>query len=122
MGAYDSVSRVRPRQIWTGAVARPVQGEQITMAVVDLEPNLEVPEHHHVNEQVGLVLDGVVTMVIGGEPKRLQAGETYVIPSDVPHSASTGPEGAAVIDVFTPIRAEWAQAPELEPGPGRWPA
>ncbi|TMC01821.1 MAG: hypothetical protein E6J41_31915 [Chloroflexi bacterium] len=96
MSTYDSLSTVRPYRIWNGAVARAVAGERITFAVVDLEPNLVVPEHQHRNEQVGLVLQGFVTM--------------------------TGPEGATVIDVFNPTREDWEQVERLEPSAGAWPA
>jgi quercetin dioxygenase-like cupin family protein len=121
MGAYDSLSTVRPYRIWDGAVARAVHGERITFAVVDLEPNLVVPGHQHANEQVGLVLRGFVTMTIAGEARRLGAGETYVIPGGVPHGAETGPEGASVIDVFNPTREDWERVERLEPSAGAWP-
>jgi quercetin dioxygenase-like cupin family protein len=121
LSAFNSFSSVRPYQIWSGAVARAVNGERITVAVIDLDPDLEIPEHHHENEQVGFVLKGRLTMVIGGEEKELTAGEAYRIPSDLPHSARTGPEGASVVDVFAPIRADWEKAPRLEPSKGRWP-
>jgi quercetin dioxygenase-like cupin family protein len=121
MGVYDSVDAVRPYRIWDGAVARAVSGERITLAVVDLEPNLVVPEHQHPNEQVGMVLAGFVTMTVDGESKRLGVGETYVIPGDVPHGAETGPEGATVLDVFTPTREDWEQVERLEPSAGAWP-
>jgi quercetin dioxygenase-like cupin family protein len=122
MGVFDSVDRVRPYRIWDGVVARAVLGERMTFAVVDLEPDLVVPEHHHPNEQVGIVLKGFITMTVDGESRRLGAGETYVIPGDVPHSARTGPEGASVIDVFTPVRQDWEQIERLEPSAGAWPA
>ena len=122
MSAYHNLSAVRPYKIWDGAVARAVKGERITFAVVDLEPNLVVPEHRHQNEQVGLVLQGFVTMTVGGEARRLGAGDTYVIPGDVPHGAETGPEGATVIDVFNPTREDWEQVERLEPSAGAWPA
>lgn len=121
MGTFSSFSSVRPYQIWSGAVARAVHGERLTMAVIDLEPNLEVPEHRHENEQLGFVLKGGVTMVIAGEAKELRVGEAYSIPSDVPHSARTGADGATVVDIFAPIRADWEKAPRLEPSRGRWP-
>jgi len=121
MGAYDSLSTVRPYRIWDGAVARAVQGDRITFAVVDLEPNLVVPEHHHPNEQVGLVLRGFVTMTVAGESRRLGTGETYVIPGDVPHGAETGSEGASVIDVFNPTREDWERVERLQPSAGAWP-
>ena len=121
MGTFGSFSTVRPYQIWSGAVARAVNGERLTMAVIDLEADLDVPEHHHVNEQLGFVLKGSITMVIAGDGKTLHVGETYVIPGDVPHSARTGPHGATVVDIFAPVRADWETAPRLEPSQGAWP-
>ena len=121
MGTYSSFSTVRPYQIWSGAVARAVHGERLTMAVIDLDPDLEIPEHHHVNEQLGFVLQGKVTMVIAGDERELSAGEAYSIPGEVPHSARTGHEGATVVDIFAPIRSDWEKAPRLEPSTGRWP-
>ena len=121
MGTFDSFEALRPYAIWTGAVARAVHGDRLTVAVVDLVPDLLVPEHHHENEQVGFVLKGVVTMTIDGDARELRVGDTYVIPSNVPHSAQTSAECATVVDVFAPIRADWSSAPRLEPAPGKWP-
>jgi quercetin dioxygenase-like cupin family protein len=121
MSTFKSFSTVRPYKIWAGAVARAVHGERVTMALIDLDPNLEIPEHHHVNEQLGFVVLGTVTMVIDGEEKELAAGEAYSIKSDVPHSARTGREGATVIDVFAPVRSDWEKAERLEPSRGHWP-
>ncbi len=122
MGAFDGVSRVRPYKIWQGVIARAVQGERITLAVIDLDPDTAVPEHRHGNEQVGIVLKGTITMTVAGESRELRPGETYVIPGDVPHAAQTGSEGATVVDVFTPIREDWEKAERIEPSPGAWPS
>ena len=121
MNTYSSFSAMRPYQIWGGAVARAVSGERLTMAVIDLDPSLHVPEHHHDNEQLGFVLQGKVTMVIGGEERELGVGEAYSIRSNGPHSARTGPEGATVVDIFAPVRADWEKVQRLNPTPGRWP-
>jgi quercetin dioxygenase-like cupin family protein len=118
---YDSVAGLEPYAIWRGATARAIHGDRLTMAIIDLEADLEVPEHHHDNEQLGFVLRGHVTMVIGGASRRLGIGDTYLIPSNVAHSASTGPDGATVVDVFAPVRADWARVPRLDPRPGAWP-
>jgi quercetin dioxygenase-like cupin family protein len=60
-------------------------------------------------------------MTIAGEARTLSVGETYAIPGNTPHSAATGPEGATVIDIFAPVRADWEQVERLEPEPGLWP-
>jgi len=112
---------MRPYKIWTGAVARAVNGQRLTMAVVDVDPDMQVPEHSHDNEQVGIVLRGEITMVIAGESRALRPGETYSMLGNVPHSAATGPEGATVIDVFAPVRSDWERAERLAPEAGRWP-
>jgi len=122
VGTFDSVDQVRPYKVWDGAVARAVGGDHITLGVIDLEPNCAVPEHHHSNEQVGVVLKGAITMIVAGERKTLSVGETYVIPSEVPHAAETGPDGATVIDVFSPTRDDWERLERLEPSRGAWPS
>jgi quercetin dioxygenase-like cupin family protein len=120
-GSFDSFNALRPYAIWEGAVARAVHGEQLTMAVVDLQPNVAVPEHRHVNEQLGFVARGSITMTVGGESRELGVGETYVIATDVPHAALAGAEGATVVDVFSPPREDWEGLERLEPSRGAWP-
>ncbi len=122
MAAFDSVDRVRPYRTFEGVVARAVRGERITFAVVDMDPNVVVPEHRHDNEQVGIVLKGAITMTVAGESRRLAVGETYVIPGGVAHGAETGAEGATVVDVFNPAREDWEQLERLEPSAGAWPS
>lgn len=121
MDTFGSFAELRPYAIWKGAVARAVNGDRLTVALVDLEPDLLVPEHQHDNEQVGFVIKGSVTMTIAGDARDLQVGDTYVIPSNVRHSAQTASAGATVVDVFAPVRADWSAAPRLEPSAGKWP-
>jgi quercetin dioxygenase-like cupin family protein len=121
VNTYGSIEGMRPYAIWQGAVARAVEGERVMVALVDLEPDLAVPEHQHESEQVGFVLRGSITMIIEGDERRLEVGDTYVIPSNIRHSAHTHGDGATVVDVFAPGRADWAALQRLEPTRGRWP-
>ena len=121
MTTFNAIERLRPYAIWNGAVARAIEGERVTVAVVDLDPNLQFPEHHHENEQVGFVLRGTITMIIDGDARELRAGDTYIIPSNVRHSAQTSAEGASVVDVFAPTRSDWSAVQRLEASPGMWP-
>ena len=59
------IADIVPIQVWDGVVARRVQGEQLTLAVVELAPDAVVPSHVHANEQCGLVIEGEVTFRIG---------------------------------------------------------
>ena len=107
---------------WGEAVrARRVQGERITLAVVELAPNASVPEHRHAAEQMGMVITGEVRFILDGETRVLGPGGTWRILSDRPHQVTAGPDGAVVIDVFTPVRADWDELPVIEGTAPRWP-
>lgn len=117
-----NLAEIAPVTIWENVTARRVQGDQITMAIVELEPDSVVPEHRHLNEQSGMVIQGEVRFRVGDEERRLGPGGTWRILGDTPHAVTAGPEGAVVIDVFTPIRADWDALPPLEPTRPAWPS
>ena len=110
-------------EIWGDQVrARRVQGERITLAIVELAPNAVVPEHRHAAEQLGMVIRGQMHFTVDGETRDLGPGGTWRILGDRPHDVVAGPDGAVVIDVFTPVRSDW-DAKAVVPGgptPG-WP-
>lgn len=109
-------------QVWGDSVrARRIQGEHITLAVVELDPGSVVPEHHHAAEQMGIVLAGEVEFTIDGETRTLGPGGTWRILSDRPHQVRTGPNGAVVIDVFSPVRSDWDALPVVQDTLPRWP-
>jgi quercetin dioxygenase-like cupin family protein len=114
-----------PIQVLDGVVARRVQGERLTLAVVELAPDSVVPEHRHPNEQCGLVIEGEVTFRIGDEERVLGPGGTWRIAGDTPHSVVTGTGGAVVIDVFARARDDWNDRPTVgsidEPADLVWP-
>lgn len=121
MSTFRTLRQIRPHILRDGVFARAVTGERMTLAVVDLEPNALVPEHKHENEQLGLVIDGSVTMRVGSEKLELLAGDAYTIPSNTPHELVTGTDGATLVDAFAPLREDWADLKRAEPSPGRWP-
>jgi quercetin dioxygenase-like cupin family protein len=121
MSTFIELDKIRPHVLREGVLARAVTGERMTLAVVDLEPSSAVPEHKHENEQLGFVIAGSITMHIGSEMRELHEGDTYRIPSNVPHQATAGREGATVVDAFAPLRADWADLKRLEPSPAKWP-
>lgn len=119
-GPYSHFNQSRVKRVWEGIEARSVNGERMTMALVDLEAGAGLPPHQHENEQMGFVIEGELTMTIDGETRTLRRGDTYTIPSNILHGAVTGAEGAVVVDIFAPIRADWAELPESNPSPSAW--
>ncbi len=102
---YDPLER-ETKELAPGIVARTFWGEKMLVSIVDLAPEMPLPLHSHPQEQVGTVLEGSVTFTIAGESRALVRGDVFIVPGGVEHSAHTGPEGAKVMDVFSPARED----------------
>jgi quercetin dioxygenase-like cupin family protein len=113
---------VPARDVWGDTVqARVVAGANASLALVELAPGAIVPEHRHGHEQLGICLEGSITFTVDGERRELGPGGTWRISSNLPHDAVAGPEGAVVIDIFAPVRADWNALPRSTPRELRWP-
>ena len=114
MSHYSELREIEPLQIWEGVAARVVHGDEATLAAIELEPGAVVPEHAHLNEQTGILIRGQLTFTIGGETKELRPGATWVIPAHTPHSVEVAPEGASLVELFAPPRADWGGLERLD--------
>ena len=108
MSAFGGTDRLEHIRIWGGVTVQAVEGDRTTLAVVDLEPGANVPEHRHDNEQLGVLIRGAMHFRVGDETRDLPPGATWRILSQVPHEVTAGPEGALAIECFTPVRGDWA--------------
>ena len=115
MSQFDHLNEIVPLQIWDGVVGRVISGNEASLAAVSLDPDTKVPEHSHQNEQTGMLVSGTLTFRIGDEARDLAPGSTWVIPANVPHSVDAGPDGAFLIELFAPPRADWSGLERLEP-------
>jgi quercetin dioxygenase-like cupin family protein len=80
--------------------------DRMTIAYLHLTQGGVVPEHHHENEQVSMVLSGKLKFIAAGEEYIVAAGEVMQIPSNLPHRVEVL-EDSVVFDLFAPIRADW---------------
>ena len=92
-----------------GFLMRSVVGGDLMANWVWIEPNTVMPEHRHPQEQLGIMIEGMLEMTIGEKTVECRPGMAYTIPGNVPHRARTGPEGCLVLDVFTPPREDYAR-------------
>jgi quercetin dioxygenase-like cupin family protein len=122
MADLRDIEDIDPLRIWDGVRGRRVEGERITMAVVELDANAHIPEHRHPNEQLGILLRGSMRFRIAEEERELRPGGTWRILADVPHEAHVGPDGAVCIDVFSPPREDWRALPVADERQIIWPA
>ena len=116
------IADVPALDVWGDTVkARVIVGNNASLAVVELAAGAIVPEHRHEHEQLGLCIEGSITFTIDGERRELGPGGTWRIPSNLSHDAVAGPDGAIVVDIFSPIRADWGALPRSAPASARRP-
>jgi quercetin dioxygenase-like cupin family protein len=119
---FADLSELARLRIWDGVAGRVVGGTGLTLAFVELDPSSVVPEHSHPHEQLGVCLAGSLAFDVGGEQREVGPGGTWAIPGGVPHEVRVGPEGAAVIEAWSPQRDDWDGLEELEQAPPPWPS
>ena len=114
-GGKKSASWVRRSQVppftpAPGIEIQPVIGDSLMTCWIAMEPGAVVAEHSHSNEQLGVVVEGSVSLTAAGETRQMVVGDAYVMPSDLAHSAVAGEEGVLLVETFVPIREEYAKA------------
>jgi quercetin dioxygenase-like cupin family protein len=97
------------RKLAEGVNASIFPGENVMLSVVRVEPNSQGSIHSHPEEQWGVLLEGRCTRIQDGEEVQAGAGEFWHTPGGVAHGVRTGSEGALILDIFSPPRAEYRQ-------------
>ncbi len=99
-----------PRQLAEGLSTRIFVGEQAMLSIVTIEPDAIGGSHSHPEEQWGYLLNGSGVRTQDGQEVPVKTGDFWRTPGGVLHSFKGGPEGATVLDVFAPPRAEYKKA------------
>lgn len=84
-------------------------GQNLMLSYLEMEDGAEVPLHHHPHEQGGILLEGKVQLTIGDETRVVEKGSLFLIPPGVPHRAVAVDGPAVVLDVFSPVREDYAE-------------
>jgi quercetin dioxygenase-like cupin family protein len=92
-----------------GVRLRTPHGERLMLSLVEIDEGAEVPLHQHPHEQGGIVIQGTMDLTIGPEQRRLTAGDMYIIPGGTPHRAVAVGGPVVAMDVFSPIREDYAK-------------
>ena len=95
------------RTLAPGITTRVFPGDQAMLSVVRLEPSTEGTLHHHPEEQWGVMLEGSAVRTQDGREFAVKKGDFWWTPGGVPHTIKAGPEGAVILDVFSPPREEY---------------
>ena len=103
-------SEVPPFSPAPGIKVQPVIGESLMTCWIAMEPGAVVAEHSHPNEQLGVVVEGSVSITAEGETREMMVGDAYVVPKDLAHRGVAGANGVVLVETFVPIREEYAKA------------
>ena len=68
-----------------GITAYLSQSDTHQILFMQFEKDVDLPEHVHAT-QIGIVLEGKIELIIGGEKHCFTKGDRYYIPEDVKHS------------------------------------
>jgi quercetin dioxygenase-like cupin family protein len=95
------------KSIAPGISAKVVWGDRMMLLMVTMEPGAVMPSHHHPHEQMGLLVEGSMELAISDEICPLSGKAMYLVPAMAMHASKAGPNGAVVIEAFSPPREEY---------------
>ncbi len=96
-----------------------VPGREAVVARVEIAPGGVAGWHTHPGDEISYVTDGEATLMIAGQtPRKVKAGEGFVIPAGTVHNAKN--EGAAavkLVGVYVIEKGQPLASPAPEPAP-----
>jgi quercetin dioxygenase-like cupin family protein len=79
----------------------PAPGYETLVVSVEIEPNAAVARHTHPGVESGYVVEGESELAIDRQPTRtISVGQTFQLPTGVPHGAKTGDKGLRAVAVY----------------------
>ena len=84
--------------------------EQLMLVRHHFEAGWSGARHSHPHGQLVYVVKGAIRLEVGGKAFELRAGDSVVVEGNVEHQASAS-EASEVLDVFTPVRADYVPRP-----------
>lgn len=84
-------------------------GKNLMLSYLEMDEGAEVPLHSHPHEQGGMLIKGKLRLTIGEETRVVESGAMFLIPGGVPHRAVAIGGPVVVLDVFSPVREDYAE-------------
>ena len=119
---HINIQDLEPLEVVPGCRMRTPYGENLMLSYLEMDEGAVVPLHDHPHEQGGILLEGRVELTIGDEVRVCAPGEMFLIPPHTPHKAVAVGGPARVLDVFSPVREDYAELfnkyiPDVADGP-----
>ncbi|HEY5312737.1 MAG TPA: cupin domain-containing protein [Pirellulales bacterium] len=106
---FLNIADFSPIEPVPGCRMRTPFGQHLMLSYLEMDAGAEVPTHAHPHEQGGMLLRGRLQLTIGDETRLVEAGAMFLIPPNVPHRAVAVDGPAVVLDVFSPVREDYAE-------------
>jgi quercetin dioxygenase-like cupin family protein len=86
-----------PNAVMTTLASPEQGGTDLSVWRTEMHGGAKGPRHTSGTEQVWTLLTGTAAVDLGGESLDLAAGDTAVLPADVPRQVTAGPDGFAAV-------------------------
>lgn len=93
-----------PRNLAEGMKTDIFFGENVMVSVVNVDANKAGSLHAHPEEQWGVMLKGSGVRTQDGVDHEVSVGDFWRTPGNIEHTFIAGPEGALILDIFSPPR------------------
>lgn len=100
-----TVADLPEKEMMPGFSGRFIPSKEMTHAYWTIQAHAELPEHHHIHEQVANILEGEFEFTVDGETRICKAGDVVILPANVPHSGRAITD-CKILDVFVPARED----------------
>ena len=105
---FIEIDKIPPQEVAPGCHLRTPYGENLMLSYLEMDEDAEIPLHDHPHEQAGILLRGTLELTIGEETQTVQPGAMFLIPPNPPHRAIAVGGPVVVLDVFSPVREDYA--------------
>ena len=106
---FIDIDEIEPLEVIPGCRMRTPHGENLMLSYLEMDEGAVVPLHDHPHEQGGMLLQGKIELTIGDESRVVEPGAMFIIPPNTPHKAVAVDGPAVVLDVFSPVREDYAE-------------
>jgi quercetin dioxygenase-like cupin family protein len=81
-------------------------GQKTHLVEFKMKAGSKLPAHSHSHEQTGYLVSGRIRLFIGDESRECAPGDSWSVPSGVPHYAEIL-EDSLALEVFSPLREDY---------------
>jgi quercetin dioxygenase-like cupin family protein len=98
--------RIPKEQLSERLARQAIHGARLTLARIHLAQGAVVPRHSHENEQITVLLEGLLRFGFDGRQMLVAPGQVMEIPAHAAHTVEAL-EDSLALDVFAPRREDW---------------